>query len=87
MYKITEKSLQETVRLLREGAEAINTLERLSGNKFVYLERKKRMQKKADELEDQYGLREFSDPNARNNMLEKRKKEADDNWAGTQSGT
>lgn len=80
MIKMTIAQVQEIVKNLEEGVEAINTLEKLSNNKFLYDQRKKRIQTLADKLTSQYGLKEYIDQNARDKQLEKDKKEADDNW-------
>lgn len=81
MYKITADKLLDIVDKLNRGHEAINNLERLSSNKYVYLDLKKQMQNLADELVSRYGLKEFTDINERNNKLEAAKREADENWS------
>lgn len=74
---MSTETVQKIVDLLERGHTAINTLERLSSNKYVYLDLKKEMQDMADSIKTQAGLAEFSDPEARNKMLDKNKKDAE----------
>lgn len=77
MRKISEDLLLETVKILKRYDKATNNLERLTGHKIIYPELKKDGQSLIQLLEDQYGLREYIDENARNKALEKAKNNAE----------
>lgn len=76
MRKISEELLLEISKTLTRTADAINNLERLNSNKIIYPELKRDVHNLAEKLEDQYGLREYSNIEARDEMLEKEKKDS-----------
>lgn len=76
MRKISEDLLLDIAKMLKRYDKAMNVLERQNNNKIIYPELKKDGQALAERIEDQYGLREYTDPMARDKMLEKAKKDA-----------
>jgi len=77
MRKINEDLLLNITKTLKRYDKAVNNLERLTGCKIIYPELKKDGQMLMDLLEDQYGLREYVDENARDKALEKAKKDVE----------
>lgn len=76
-YKVSESMMLKIQNLLSKSADAINNLERRNNNRVVYLDLKQELNSLNDEIESRYHLKEFIDPSARDNMLERNKKEAE----------
>lgn len=76
MRKITEQLLLEISKTLNDASDAMNNLERMNKNKILYPSLKSHIQGLATKIEDQYGLREYSNINSRDDMLEQEKEDA-----------
>ncbi len=73
MFKVKVDILQRITDVLDRSNDAINNLERLHSNKSLYPDLKKQIQKLSDELKSRYPIDEFTNPNARNEALDKEK--------------
>ena len=76
-YKVTASMMLKIQKTLTKSADAINNLERRNNNRIIYSDLKQELHKLNDELESRYHLKEFTDPSARDNMLEENRKQAE----------
>jgi len=61
MFKVSVSEIINIVKLLEKSGGAINNLERLGGNKHVYLETKQEIHKEVDRLKSRYDLENFEE--------------------------
>ena len=54
MHKVSEEKMNQIIQTLIKADNAINILERAGGNRIVFLDTKKDIQKLTDELKSRY---------------------------------
>jgi hypothetical protein len=84
--KITVDKMLEINKLLKRADKAINVLQRGNNNKIIYPELQRDIQRMIEELDSRYGLIEYNDVNAREKLLNKAKKQAEDDWKRRTTG-
>lgn len=60
-FKVSSSKLIKAAKLADRAATAINTLERLGSNKYVFIDLRKELQDFRDELISQYDLKSFDE--------------------------